>query len=254
MSMNILRLSRLSRRSFMAVRPVLVLLILTIFPQATALGADQPFPFREEFDSLTQWEPLTFPKIQAHSTYTLVKEGGKSVLKAESSASASAIVCRRTFNVFKTPRLRWRWRVGQLSDRGDPKEKAGDDYPIRVYVMFSYDPARATLGERLTYGAAKAVYGQYPPHSTLNYVWTGRHISERIIQSPYTDKAFMIVLEKGKERVGQWKEESVNILEDYRKAFGKDPPVTAGLAVMSDTDNAGGSAVAYLDFIEVSDE
>lgn len=45
--------------------------------------------------------------------------------------------------------------------------------------------------------------------------------------------------------------ESVNILDDYRKAFGKDHPATAALAVMSDTDNTGTSAVAYLDFIEV---
>ena len=45
-------------------------------------------------------------------------------------------------------------------------------------------------------------------------------------------------------------EESVNVLEDYRKAFGKDPPAMAGLAVMSDTDNTGESAEAYLDFIE----
>ena len=139
----------------------------------------------------------------------------------------------------------------QLSDRGDPKEKAGDDYPIRVYVMFSTDPARATLGERLIYGAAKAIYGQYPPHSTLNYVWTGHHLPERIIVSPYTEKARSDHPGKGKERVGQWVEESVNVLDDYRKAFGKDPPAMAGLAVMSDTDNTGESAVAYLDFIEV---
>jgi hypothetical protein len=64
----------------------------------------------------------------------------------------------------------------------------------------------------------------------------------------------MIVLEKGKERVGRWVEESVDVLADYWKAFGKDPPATATLAVMSDTDNAGGSAVAYLDFIEVGKE
>ena len=120
--------------------------------------------------------------------------------------------------------------------------------------MFSYNPAAATLGERLTYGAARAIYGQYPPHSTLNYVWTGRDIPERIIQSPYTDKAFMVFLEKGKERAGRWVEESVNILEDYRKAFGKDPPTMASLAIMSDTDNAGGSSLAYLDFIEVGKE
>jgi hypothetical protein len=116
--------------------------------------------------------------------------------------------------------------------------------------MFQYDPDKATLGDRLIYGATKAIYGKYPPHSTLNYVWTGSNISERIIVSPYTEKASNVILEKGKERLGQWVEESVNVLEDYRKAFGKDPPAMAGLAVMSDTDNTGESAEAYIDFIE----
>ncbi len=46
-------------------------------------------------------------------------------------------------------------------------------------------------------------------------------------------------------------EESVNVLEDYRKAFGKELPATAGIAVMSDSDNTKTSAEAYLDFIEV---
>ena len=59
--------------------------------------------FRENFDSLAQWEPLTFPKIKAHSTYTLVMEGGKSILKAESRASASALVHRRALMFMKTP-------------------------------------------------------------------------------------------------------------------------------------------------------
>jgi len=221
---------------------------------APAFAAGPGVFFRETFDSLAQWEPLTFPKIKAHSTYTLVKEGGKSILKAESRASASAIVYRRTFNIHETPRIRWRWKVTQMSDLGNPKEKSGDDYPIRVYVLFSYDPEKATLGQRLTYGATRAVYGKYPPHSTLSYVWTGRDIPERIFASPYTDKARVVVLEKGKERLGQWVDESVNVLEDYRKAFGKEPPAMAGLAIMSDTDNTGGSAVAYMEFIEVGQD
>jgi hypothetical protein len=118
--------------------------------------------------------------------------------------------------------------------------------------MFQYDPARAALGERLIYSATKAIYGKYPPHSTLNYVWTGHNIPERFIVSPYTEKARMVILERGKDRLGQWVEESVNVLDDYRQTFGKDPPATVGIAVMSDTDNTGESAVAYIDFIEVS--
>jgi hypothetical protein len=164
------------------------------------------------------------------------------------------MVYRRTFNIYDNPRIRWRWKVEQLSDWGDPREKARDDYPLRVYVMFSYDPTQASLGDRLIYGAAKAIYGQYPPHSTLNYVWTGHHLPDRIIASPYTEKARIIILEKGKEKVGQWVEESVHVLDDYRKAFGKDPPAMAGLAIMSDTDNTGESASAYIDFIEAGSD
>jgi hypothetical protein len=232
-------------------RVIPAILLLGILAFVTPLSADQQVLFRENFETLAQWEPLTFPKIKTHSTYTLIREDGKSILKAESRASASAIVYRRTFNIYEHPRIHWRWKVEKLSDRGNPKEKSGDDYPIRIYVMFQYDPDQAALGERLIYGTARAIYGKYPPHTTLNYVWTGQDIPERIFVSPYTDKACIVVLEKGKERVGQWVEESVNILDDYRKAFGKDPPEIAGIAIMSDTDNTGGSAIAYLEFIEV---
>lgn len=231
----------------------MVLLLLTFFIVTGAITAlaESNVLFRINFDSLNDWELLTFPKIKTHSQYSLVKEGDKSILKAESHASASAIVYRRTFNIYENPQLRWRWKVTQLSDRGNPKEKAGDDYPIRVYVMFQYDPDNASLGESLIYKATKAIYGKYPPHSTLNYVWTGANISERFIASPYTGKAYMVVLERGKEKAGQWVEESVNVLEDYRKAFGKEPPAMAGIAVMSDSDNTGTNAEAYLEFIEV---
>ena len=238
-------------RETMIFRMVIFVPCFFFLTVVTSFAAGSDVLFRENFDSLAQWEPLTFPKIKAHSTYTLVRDGGKSVLKAESRASASAIVYRRTFNIYENPRIRWRWKVTQLSDRGNPKEKTGDDYPIRIYVMFQYDPDKTTLGDRLIYGATRAIYGKYPPHSTLNYVWTGQNITERIYVSPYTEKACIVVLERGKQRVGQWVEESVNILDDYRKAFGKDPPAIAGLAVMSDTDNTGESAVAYLDFIEI---
>ena len=230
---------------------VLLILISFMLVGAVIVCAGQKVLFRINFDSLSDWEPLTFPKIKTHSKYSLVKDGDKSILKAESRASASAIVYRRTFNIYENPRLHWRWKVTHLSDRGNPKEKAGDDYPIRVYVMFQYDPNRASLGESLIYKATKAIYGKYPPHSTLNYVWTGANIFERFIASPYTGKAYMVVLERGKEKAGQWIEESVNVLEDYRKAYGKEPPATAGIAVMSDSDNTGTNAEAYLEFIEV---
>jgi hypothetical protein len=33
--------------------------------------------------------------------------------------------------------------------------------------------------------------------------------------------------------------------EDYKQAFGKEPPMISGVAIMTDTDNTGESAIAY---------
>ena len=206
--------------------------------------------FREEFQNLSDWEPLTFPKIIKHSTYTIITEKGHSFLKAESHSSASAIIYRKTWNVYEYPRLHWKWKVDNVYKKGNIRDKSGDDYPIRVYVMFPYDPKQADIKERLEYGIAKALYGKYPPHSTLNYVWTGQNIAERIITSPYTDRAKIIILENGRSSIGTWVEEAVNILDDYRAAFGKDPPQTAGIAIMNDSDDTGEMAVSYVDYIE----
>jgi hypothetical protein len=227
------------------------LVLLIALAATSALCDSNNVLFREDFKNLSNWEPLYFPKIKEHSTYTIVGEKGHLFLKTESHRSASAIIYRRTFNVYDYPRMRWKWKVDDVYEKGDIRDKAGDDYPIRVYVTFQYDPERAGIGERLEYGIAKSLYGKYPPDSTLNYVWTGQEVTERIITSPYTDRAKIVILEKGRTKIGTWVEERVNILDDYRTAFGKDPPQTAGIAIMNDSDNTGEGAVSYVEYIEV---
>jgi Protein of unknown function (DUF3047) len=39
--------------------------------------------------------------------------------------------------------------------------------------------------------------------------------------------------------------EERNVLDDYRRAFGEEPPPIAGVAVMTDTDDTGASATAW---------
>ena len=48
-----------------------------------------------------------------------------------------------------------------------------------------------------------------------------------------------------------WKEEQVNIIEDYQKVFNTTPPEIATIAIMSDTDNTGKKALAFLDKLEI---
>jgi hypothetical protein len=207
--------------------------------------------FREDFNNLENWRPLYFPKIPRHSRYTVERNGSESFLRAESNASASALVYKQEFNLYDYPRVHWRWKASNIYLNTDPEKKSGDDYPIRVYIIFKYDPETAGTIDKIKYGIAKRLYGEYPPHSTLTYVWANSEEQKDIIASPYTDKAKLIALEKGSKKVEIWQDEEVNILQDYRTAFGADPPTVASIAIMNDSDNTGQKSVSYIDFIEV---
>lgn len=229
-----------------------VFVFFTVFAlTAVVIAQEQKVLFREEFENLDNWKPFTFPRVQKHSVYAIEKENDNRYLKAESDASASAIVYKDSFSVVGYPRVRWRWKVSNIYENADPRTRTGDDYPVRIYVMFEYDPEKASFGDRILYGLAKARFGAYPPHSSLSYVWASTVEKERIISSPYTDRAKMIFLRMGAQNAGAWLEESVDLIEDYRKAFGTGPPARARIAVMNDSDNTGESSVSWVDYIEV---
>ena len=230
----------------------LILVILHCpFAAHVCRAEDSPPLFSEDFNTLDDWKPFTFPKIKTHSTYTIEHEGDQAYLRAESKASASAIVYKEEFDVYEYPRVRWRWKVQNIYQKADAATKEGDDFPVRIYIMFVYDPDKAGFGEGVKYGFAKALYGEYPPHSSLNYVWSSKEDAARIITNPYTDRAKDILLRKGPALVGTWQDEEVDILADYQAAFGTDPPRKARIAIMNDSDNTGESAVSWVDHIEV---
>jgi hypothetical protein len=230
---------------------VIVAVICLLSVISPAYPQDTRVLFREDFNTLENWRPLYFPKIPRHSTYTVETNGSESFLKAESNTSASALIFKQEFNIYDYPKVRWRWKISNVYHDADPEKKSGDDYPIRVHIMFKYDPRTANTIDKVKYGIVRGLYGEYPPRSTLNYVWANGMEQKAIITSPYTDKAKLIALEKGKRKVGMWQDEEANIIQDYRGAFGADPPSIASIAIMNDSDNTGQQSVSYIDFIEV---
>ncbi len=231
------------------------LLFLLLAPPTVSSGetggeGERGLLFREEFRSLERWEHQTFPKIDRHSSYSVEQFDGGVCLRAESSASASGILYRETFSVYEYPKIRWRWRTDRVYGKGDARKKSGDDYPLRIYVLFRYDPARAGILEKVRYEVARLFYGTYPPHSALNYVWANREHGEKIFPNAYSERAMMI-LKRGPGDVGSWHTEEADILRDYRQAFGEDPPREAGLALINDSDDTGEGCTSYVDFIEL---
>lgn len=231
----------------------LLLLIFCLLPLLSAgYGAEKKILFQENFNNLESWRPIFFPKINQHSTYQIETHGGISYLRTESRASASPIVYKKPFPVYDYPEIRWQWRVMNVYRKGNVRSKGGDDYPLRVYILFQYDPDKAGVMERIRYGLAKIIYGEYPPHSALSYIWANRTDERGLtVPSPYSSQAMMIALQGGVINVGTWQEERVNIVKDYRMAFGADPPAVGTIGLMNDSDNTGEKAVSYIRLIEV---
>ncbi|MFH2204482.1 MAG: DUF3047 domain-containing protein [Elusimicrobiota bacterium] len=189
------------------------------------------------------WEALTFKKIPRHTVYRWSRS--ESAIHAVSRDSASGLIRRLSVDAGAAPILRWRWRVSGIVERGDARSKAGDDYPARLYITFKYDPKRTGLGTRMKYGLAKTLYGEYPPHAGINYIWANKLPRGTTIANAYTDRVKMVAIRSGESEAGKWLREERDIVRDYRELFGEEPPPIAGIAIMSDTDNTHGSAEAW---------
>lgn len=203
----------------------------------SAAKAGGPFP--------DGWEPLTFDKIEKHTDYALVEDDGNVTVKAVSRASASGLVRKVDIDPLQYPVVEWRWKVENVLEEGDVTRKDGDDYPARLYITFRYDSSKVGFFERAKYEAIRFAHGEYPPLGAVNYIWASKGPAGTVVPNPYTDRVQMFVLQSGNGKAGEWVTESRNLVEDYRKAFGGDPPRISGVAVMTDTDNTGESATAW---------
>jgi hypothetical protein len=190
------------------------------------------------------WKPLTFKKISAQTKYEIVNDGDITVVKANSEGSASGLTKEVRIDPREYPIARWRWKVENLLKNSDVNRKDGDDYPARLYITFEYDPDKVSLAKKLKYKAGRAIFGDIPI-GALNYIWETKTPVGTIVENAFTDFAQMIVVESGPQKVGTWIDEERNIYEDYKRAFGEEPPMINGVAIMSDTDNTKERAVAY---------
>ncbi len=191
------------------------------------------------------WAPMTFKKIKRHTRYDLVSDAGVVVVRAISNAASSGLVSRLRIDPRQFPIIQWRWKIMDTYEKGDVARKEGDDYPARIYIMFEYDPKKIGFFKRATYAAARLFYGEYPPTGAIAYIWGSKAEKGLVVPNPYTDRVRMIVVESGKGAAGTWVKEERNVYDDYRDAFGQEPPFIGGVAIMTDTDNTGASGTAF---------
>lgn len=191
------------------------------------------------------WQSFIFKNIDAHTSYSLVKDGDKTVIQAVSKASCSGLIRKSRINPEKYPIIQWWWKAANIYRKGDITKKEGDDSPARIWITFENDLQKSGIIERARLKLAQLFYGGCPPHGALVYIWASKAPVGTIAPNPRTDRVKMIVVESGKNALGTWITEERNIFDDYVKAFGVKPPMISGIAVMTDSDNTKESAIAF---------
>ena len=207
------------------------LLMTALFFSASAGHAEEIPVSRFSAEGLAGWESKSFKGV---TEYRLVKENGRTVVKATSHAAASGLIRKIRFDPSKYRYLRWSWKIAHSIKGGDEKSKAGDDYAARVYVVF---PGR-----------------YFWQMKAISYIWANKLIKGESVPSVYAANARMVAVESGNEKAGQWLTEERDLLADYRLLFGTDPQEAEAIAIMTDTDNTGGSADAWYGEISLSTE
>jgi hypothetical protein len=230
-------------------KKIFIIIALLLFSDVFA--GERLIYFRDDFNSLENWTHCSFPNTVKESDYTIENSGEKPCLRAGSSGSASGLILNKRINVYEYPSIKWRWKVSNVYKKGEHGKKEGDDYPIRIYILFEYNPETATLIEKAKYELGKKIYGFYPPKSSIEYVWANTEDIPEIVPSPYNKSVRIFSIQKGKQNVGTWQEQERNILDDYRRVFNMDPPLFATIGIMNDSDNTGESSVSHVDYIEV---
>lgn len=197
-------------------------LVLTLVSPALAEEGGKPLA---TFEKQTPGRPPDGWKArggEASDVYVVRQEGDRKYLRADARGVSIQIGNEETFDVKRYPILTWRWRVLALPEGANEKDKDKGDSAAGVYVVF----------------------GGWPVPNTIKYVWSTSLSPGTRLESPFADQTKIVVLRSGTSHAGQWVEEQVNVLEDYRTLFGKDPDEARGIGILSDADNTKSRAVA----------
>jgi len=122
----------------------------------------------------------------------------------------------------RTPFLSWKWKVGQLPDRGDFRRSSTDDQAAQVLVAFS-------------------------DRRILTYIWDSnapKGLAQSSSSIPLVH-IFAIVCQSGAADANRWISEKHDIAADYERAFGRAVPHVKGVRLQINTQHTGTVAESY---------
>lgn len=141
-------------------------------------------------------------------------------------------------NIYETPVLSWKVRAHSLPKNANEDDGDRNDAVASIYVVFDFGRI--------------ALFKKVP--KSIRYTW-----STTLQEGTTTSKLFgnqkIVVVKSGKEDLGNWVTFERNLVEDYRRLFGDDPPETPlAILILSDGDSTGSYVKADYDDIILKPE
>ena len=205
------------------------------------------------------WETLSFSGIEERTSYALVTERERVVLRADSRMSASALIRRVNVETGRHPYLHWSWKTDAGCFSGSWRDPQTDDFPLRLFVVFERSGGVRGFFRRLGSGLSDSAFsgnailyvagagtapGAGADVEAETEAETSTHVSGRIRVVPlsYPDRG----------RRG-WGRYTRDVRADYLALFGREAKDVAAVAVMTDTDNSQTECVSYFGDIYFSE-
>ncbi|HEV8440271.1 MAG TPA: DUF3047 domain-containing protein [Methylomirabilota bacterium] len=164
------------------------------------------------------WKPR---KDAGRQVYAVQEQDGKRFLHAAARGLGIQAAKELEWDLTAYPVLAWSWRPLEFPKGSDERQSKTNDSALSVYAVFPH-----------TSWSVKSV----------KYIWS----AVAPVGTPVTTSQGLTkgrIVRSGTQRKGEWVEERVNVLEDYRKYFKEsNVPKPAGIAVLTDSDDTKSSA------------
>jgi Protein of unknown function (DUF3047) len=166
------------------------------------------------------WKPR---KDAGKEVYRVAEESGIKFLHAAAKGLGIQAAKEYEWDLGAYPMLVWSWRPIDFPKGSDERDPKTNDSALAVYMLVPYSRMRGP----------KAV----------KYVWSEKVPVGTKLESNMGLTQVRVLRSGGPEKKGEWVEERVNVLEDYKKYFDvKETPKPAGIAVLTDSDDTNSSA------------
>ena len=192
---------------------------------------------KEWYNRNGERRPITYPPKERNTyKYVVKKENGNQYLHFASSAAKhlNYPLINKDVDIYQTPVLTWKWRVFKVPEGANEDDNSTNDTAASIYVVFD-------MGHVLFKKVPKSI--RYTWSSTLE---KGTHLSKLF------GNQHIVVMESGTDDTGKWITFQRNIVEDYRRFFGDDPPAKPlAILILSDGDSTGKESIADYDDIKL---